>query len=140
MSEGDQQRLQHSDIPTSPSQASPIQTTDAPPREANGDLLRKLQETTIEALRTLRNEMDSGNSYGGGGGYSSKGTSPDDGSKGHDQPVIFDGLLPRIETRGQSKHASKKSSGKKKESKGSSQQYVSSTDSKTTGVDVSRTR
>ncbi|KAJ0298535.1 hypothetical protein COL516b_009923 [Colletotrichum fioriniae] len=56
------------------------------------------------------------------GGTSSKGTSPDDKGKGYDQYAIFDGLLPRIETRGQSKNSSKKSSGKKKESKGSSQQ------------------
>ncbi|EFQ26073.1 uncharacterized protein GLRG_01217 [Colletotrichum graminicola M1.001] len=80
--------------------------------------------------------MDSNNSHGGS---SSKGTSPDDGSKSYDQPIIFDGLLPRIETRGQSKHASKKSSGKKKEGKSSGQQYVPLTNDKT-GANASRAR
>ncbi|KAK2052736.1 hypothetical protein LY76DRAFT_650349 [Colletotrichum caudatum] len=152
MSEKEQQRIQHSASSTSPPQASssssssssslPIQTRYAP-REAH-DLLRKLQENTIEALRTLSNNMNSSSSYGGGGGggSSSKGTSPDGGSKSHDQSAMFDGLLPRIETRGQSKHGSKKSGGgKKKEGKSSSQQYaVSLTDDKTAGADVSRTR
>ncbi|KAK1593961.1 uncharacterized protein LY79DRAFT_165103 [Colletotrichum navitas] len=137
MSKNEQQRLQHSTSSTSSPQASPIQTRYTP-QEAD-DLLRKLQETTIEALRTSSNDMDSSNSYGGGGS-SSKGTSPDDGSKSYDQPVIFDGLLPRIETRGQSKHASKKKSGKKKEDKSSSQQYVPSTDDKTTGANASHAR
>ncbi|GJD03711.1 hypothetical protein ColKHC_12536 [Colletotrichum higginsianum] len=78
--------------------------------------------------------MSSNNPYGGGG--SSKGTSPDDKNNAYDQYAIFDGLLPRIETRGQSKHSSKKSSGKKKEVKSSGQQYVPPTDSQDAGTDT----
>ncbi|TQN72637.1 hypothetical protein CSHISOI_02887 [Colletotrichum shisoi] len=116
MNQQDQQPHQHSMSPTSSRQPPPIQTTYTPKETC--DLLRKLQENTIAALRTSNNNtMSSNNPYGGGG--SSKGTSPDDKNNAYDQYAIFDGLLPRIETRGQSKHSSKKSSGKKKEGKSS---------------------
>ncbi|KZL71775.1 hypothetical protein CI238_02468 [Colletotrichum incanum] len=130
MGHQDRQPLRHSMSSTSSRQAPLTQTTYTP-REAY-DLLRKLQETTIAALGTSNKTMDSSNSYGGS---SSKDTSPYDKSKAYDQSAIFDGLLPRIETRGQSKHSSKNSSGKKKESKSSSQQYVCSTNSQATGAD-----
>ncbi|WYZ46557.1 hypothetical protein EsH8_IX_000782 [Colletotrichum jinshuiense] len=115
MSQQDQHPSQNHMSSSSSRQAPPIQPTYAQ-REV-GDLLRKLQETTIAALKTSAIAMDSRNSYGSS---SSKGTSPDDKGKGHDQSAIFDGLLPRIETRGQSKNSSKKSSDKKKEGKSSS--------------------
>nr|XP_036582763.1 uncharacterized protein CTRU02_07316 [Colletotrichum truncatum]KAF6791554.1 hypothetical protein CTRU02_07316 [Colletotrichum truncatum] len=111
MSQQGQQPLRNS--MSSSSHQTPIQAVHA--QQNASDLLRKLQESTIAALRTSSNTMDPHNSYGSG----SKGTSPDDKGKGYDQTAIFDGLLPRIETRGQSKGSSKKSSGKKKESKGS---------------------
>ncbi|UQC84447.1 uncharacterized protein CLUP02_09944 [Colletotrichum lupini] len=111
MSQQDQQASRSALSYSSTHQASPTQASYTD--QDTSELLRKLQETTIAALRTSNNTMDS---HGGG---SSKGTSPDDKGKGYDQYAIFDGLLPRIETRGQSKNSSKKSSGKKKESKGS---------------------
>ncbi|KAF9870766.1 hypothetical protein CkaCkLH20_11665 [Colletotrichum karsti] len=84
-------------------------------QQNTSDLLRKLQETTIAALRTSSSAMDSNTSYSS----SSKGTSPDQKGKGYDSTVLFDGLLPRIETRGQCKGPYDKSSSKKKEGKSS---------------------
>ncbi|KAK0373170.1 hypothetical protein CLIM01_09483 [Colletotrichum limetticola] len=127
MSQQDQQASRSALSYSSTHQASPTQASYTD--QDTSELLRKLQETTIAALRTSNDTMDS---HGGGG---SKGTSPDDKGKGYDQYAIFDGLLPRIETRGQSKNSSKKSSGKKKESKGSSQQYVSTADNQPAGAD-----
>ncbi|OLN89784.1 hypothetical protein CCHL11_09501 [Colletotrichum chlorophyti] len=114
MNQQDQQPLRNHKTSSSSCQTAPIQSTH--PQRETGDLLRKLQENTISALRTSSNTMDSRNSYSGG---SSKGTSPDSKGKGYDQTAMFDGLLPRIDTRGQSKSSSKKSSGKKKEDKSS---------------------
>ncbi|EXF84259.1 hypothetical protein CFIO01_09894 [Colletotrichum fioriniae PJ7] len=127
MSQQDQQASRNALSYSTTHQASPTQASYTD--QDTSELLRKLQETTIAALRTSNNTMDSH------GGTSSKGTSPDDKGKGYDQYAIFDGLLPRIETRGQSKNSSKKSSGKKKESKGSSQQYVSTADNQPAGAD-----
>ncbi|KAF6826863.1 hypothetical protein CPLU01_09435 [Colletotrichum plurivorum] len=101
-------------------------------QKSASDLLRRLQETTIAALRASNNTMDSHHSYGGS---SSKATSPDDKIKGYEQSAVFDGLFPRIETRGQSKGSSKKSSGKKKEGK-SSHQYASTDITATTARDA----
>jgi hypothetical protein len=66
-------------------------------------------------------------SYGGGGGSSSRST-PDQKGKGADNSIIFDGLLPRIETRGQRGPSSKKKD-RKKDSKSSHQSVTTRTSS-----------
>ncbi|CCF46897.1 hypothetical protein CH063_15497 [Colletotrichum higginsianum] len=119
MNQQDHQPLQHSKSSTSSRQQPPIQAAYTPQEAC--DLLRKLQETTVRLNASQA---------------CSKGTSPDDKNNAYDQYAIFDGLLPRIETRGQSKHSSKKSSGKKKEVKSSGQQYVPPTDSQDAGTDT----
>ncbi|CRK20513.1 hypothetical protein BN1723_000332 [Verticillium longisporum] len=75
-------------------------------------LLRKLDLNTAAALDILQMSMDPNDPRAGN---SRADSNPEQKGKGLERPpIIFDGLLPRIETRGQSRISSTKS-GKKKD-------------------------